>query len=291
MGRQLLGLLGSVSLTRPPPSGSSRKRSYQQSEDLSEVDASDDNQEEEEEETYQEEEEEEEEEEDDFEVDSRPNKRGKAAVSSNAVHQHRKLPTERDDSIYDAIPEEQRPVKWSKTVYSSAPVRQSQEQQTEYRRPTASTSTARSPPSIPPSTSPDFAAIQRVKDQARMNARLSQPKSLKKRLGWSDRDSATLIDLVARRAASWATIEREDSQLFELPRNQQAYRDRARNMKVDFLISDAILPRGFDQVTLSKKEIDRLQKLGKNHARRERDVDRNGRPTNTKAESMSWLDD
>ncbi|KAL5088223.1 hypothetical protein Trisim1_006897 [Trichoderma cf. simile WF8] len=291
MGRQLLGLLGGVSLTQPPPSGSSRKRSYQQSEDLSEVDASDDNQDEEEE-TY-EEEEEEEEEEDDFEVDSRPNRGGKATTtSSSAVHQHRKLPTERDDSIYGVIPEEQRPVKRSKTASSSAPAHKSQEQQVEYRRPTASTATARSPPSVPPSASPDFAAIQRVKDQARMNARLSQPKSLKRRLGWSDRDSATLIELVARRAASWAIIEREDSQLFEVPRNQQAYRDRARNMKVDFLISDAILPRGFDQVTLSKKEIDRLQKLGKNHARRERDVDRNGRPTNTKADSrMPWLED
>ncbi|KAK0763982.1 hypothetical protein N5P37_003375 [Trichoderma harzianum] len=290
MGRQLLGLLGGVSLTQLPSSGPSRKRSYQQSEDLSEVDDSGDSQEEEEE-TY-EEEEEEEEEEDDFEVDSRPNRGGKATFSSSAVHQHRKLPTERDDGRYNVTQEEQRPVKRSKTAPSSAPVHKSQEQQVEYRRPTASTSTARSPPSVPPSASPDFAAIQRVKDQARMNARLSQPKSLKKRLGWSDRDSATLVDLVARRAASWAIIEREDSQLFELPRNQQAYRDRARNMKVDFLISDAILPRGFDQVTLSKKEIDRLQKLGKNHARRERDVDRNGRPTNTKADSsMSWLED
>ncbi|PNP51126.1 hypothetical protein THARTR1_08188 [Trichoderma harzianum] len=287
MGRQLIGLLGGVSLTQRPPSGSSRKRSYQPSEDLSEVDESDVNQEEEEE-TY--EEEGEEEEDDDFEVDSRPITRGKATASSSAVHQHRKLPTERDDGRHDVVQEEQRPVKRSKTASSSAPVPRRQEQQEEHRRPTASTSTAQSPPSAPPSASPDFAAIQRVKDLARMNARLSQPKSLKKRFVWSDHDSATLIDLVARRAAGWATIEREDSQLFELPRNAQAYRDRARNMKVDFLISDAVLPRGFDLVTLSKKEIDRLQKLGKNHARRERDVDRNGRPTNTKAD-MSWLQD
>ncbi|KAL6807523.1 hypothetical protein GGI42DRAFT_247209 [Trichoderma sp. SZMC 28013] len=287
MGRKLIGLLGGVSLTQLPPKGSSRKRSYQQSEDLGEVDDSDDNQQAEEE-SY--EEEEEEEEEDDFEVDSRSVRGGKAAASSIAVHQHRKMPTERDDGRNNVAQEEQRAIKRSKTASSAAPVQRSQEQQVEYRRPTASTSTARSPPSVPPSATPDFAAIQRVKDQARMNARLTQPKSLKKRFVWSDRDSATLVDLVARRAAGWATIEREDSQLFELPRNAQAYRDRARNMKVDFLISDAVLPQGFDLVTLSKKEIDRLQKLGKNPARRERDVDRNGKPTNTKAD-MAWLED
>jgi hypothetical protein len=76
-------------------------------------------------------------------------------------------------------------------------------------------------------------------------------------------------------------MDKEESHRFELPRNAQAYRDRARNMKVDFLISDAALPRGFDLVTFSKKEIDRVEKLGKNPNRTEADVDRNGRPTNT----------
>lgn len=120
-----------------------------------------------------------------------------------------------------------------------------------------------------------------MKIQARVNARLNKPRLLKRRQIWSERDSTTLIELVASRAAGWAEMEKEERHRFELPRNAQAYRDRARNMKVDFLISDAVLPRGFDLVTLSKKENHRLQKLGKNPARTEADVDRNGRPTNT----------
>lgn len=133
----------------------------------------------------------------------------------------------------------------------------------------------------PPAPVLDFAEIERLKVQARVNAKLNNPRLLKRRQTWSERDSNTLIGLVASRAAGWADMDKEDSQCFELPRNAQAYRDRARNMKVDFLISDAVLPRGFDLVTFSKKEIDRVQKLGKNPARMEADVDRNGRPTNT----------
>ncbi|KAH6607364.1 sant swi3 [Trichoderma cornu-damae] len=113
--------------------------------------------------------------------------------------------------------------------------------------------------------------------------RREEKASEEKRLVWSDRDSATLVELIARRAAGWSVMDKEDGHLFQLPRNAQAYRDRARNMKVDFLISDAVLPQGFDLVTLSRKEIERLHKLGKNHERRERDVDRNGKPTNTEA--------
>lgn len=239
-GRELVGLLGSVSLSKTPAPQSSRKRSYQSGPNQSEND-------------YDDVEEEEEEEEDDY---------------------------------GDEFEEDQRPIKRSKTATSSAPVYRRQERQMESHRPAAATSSAQAPSPAPLSSMPDFAAIQRVKALARVNSRLGQPQSLKKRFVWSDRDSATLIDLVARRAAGWSTIYKEDSHLFQLPRNAQAYRDRARNMKVDFLISDAVLPRGFDLVTLSKKEIDRLHKLGKNHARRESDVDRNGKPTNTEADLL-----
>ncbi|KAL7947715.1 hypothetical protein V8C42DRAFT_315370, partial [Trichoderma barbatum] len=290
MSRQLLGLLGSVSLSPLPASGSSRKRSYQQSEYQTEGDSYDDQ--------GEEEEEDDDDDDDDFEEDTRPVRKdkGKAPASSAPAYQYREQQREPDDGD-DYNAENRRPVKRSKTATSSAPtyrhqdqqMEHRQEQQREYRRPAASTPTARSLPSAPPSSTPDFAAIQRVKDQARINSRLNRPQSLKKRFVWSDHDSITLVDLIARRAAGWATMEREDGNLFQLPRNAQAYRDRARNMKVDFLISNAVLPRGFDLVMLSRKEIDRLQKLGKNHARRESDIDRNGRPTNTEADTH-WLD-
>lgn len=103
----------------------------------------------------------------------------------------------------------------------------------------------------------------------------------KQRHAWSDNDSQTLITLIRERQASWTTIEKEDSEAFERPRGQQAYRDKARNMKVDMLLTDAILPPCFDMVTLGQKEIRRVVSFGKNPARRERDMDESGRAINT----------
>lgn len=90
-----------------------------------------------------------------------------------------------------------------------------------------------------------------------------------------------MIGLIHTHAASWAEIYKNDNAKFEHPRNAQAYRDKARNLKVDFLISDAPLPSGFDQVALSHKEVEKVLNAGKNPYRRECDVDRHGRPTNT----------
>lgn len=96
-----------------------------------------------------------------------------------------------------------------------------------------------------------------------------QPTPPQRRQIWSKQDSITLTKLVDSRAASWSYMEKVDHRHFKIPRNAQAYRDKTRNMKVDFLISDAALPRGFDLVTLNRKETKRLQMLGKNAGRLE----------------------
>ncbi|TQV93490.1 MYB DNA-binding domain-containing protein [Cordyceps javanica] len=106
----------------------------------------------------------------------------------------------------------------------------------------------------------------------------------KQRHPWSDHDSGVLVALVAKHYGKWSLIQNddEDNHLFEHPRDQQAYRDRARNMKVDLLISDRRLPQGFDFVALGTKERRRVEKFGKNPERKERDVDmRTGEVTNT----------
>ncbi|KAK5998730.1 hypothetical protein PT974_01112 [Cladobotryum mycophilum] len=134
---------------------------------------------------------------------------------------------------------------------------------------------------LPSSSRPNFTDIQRTKAIALQTARAQNPVTYKQRHVWTDHDSAVLIDLIARRHAGWALMDKSDASLFEMPRNAQAYRDRARNMKVDFLITDSVLPPGFDLVTLGKKEIDRLMRLGKNPSRREDDLDEEGRPIRT----------
>ncbi|KAG5933265.1 hypothetical protein E4U60_004577 [Claviceps pazoutovae] len=116
----------------------------------------------------------------------------------------------------------------------------------------------------PPSSSPHFPAITRQRNP------------------WSDDDSTLLVKLIALERAKWSVIDRKHGHRFEIPRNQQAYRDRARNMKVDFLLADAVLPPGFDLVGLGKKEERKVVAGRRNPHRKEDDRDENGRPINTR---------
>ncbi|KAG6113136.1 hypothetical protein E4U31_001559 [Claviceps sp. LM219 group G6] len=108
------------------------------------------------------------------------------------------------------------------------------------------------------------------------------PATTRQRNPWSDDDSTLLIKLIAEEHAKWSVIERNHGHRFEISRNQQAYRDRARNMKVDFLLADAVLPPGFDLVVLGEKEKIKVQAGRRNPHRRVNDLDENGRPINTR---------
>ncbi|KAG6109883.1 hypothetical protein E4U13_005644 [Claviceps humidiphila] len=112
------------------------------------------------------------------------------------------------------------------------------------------------------------------------------PATIRQRNPWSDDDSTLLVQLIAEEHAKWSTIERKHGHRFERPRNQQAYRDRARNMKVDFLLADAVLPPGFDLVVLGKKEEIKVEFGGRNPHRRVDDCDENGRPINTRLRQL-----
>ncbi|RDA93830.1 hypothetical protein CP533_6404 [Ophiocordyceps camponoti-saundersi (nom. inval.)] len=102
-----------------------------------------------------------------------------------------------------------------------------------------------------------------------------------RRLKWSDHDSSMLLQCIKERDGNYAAIEENDQERFETSRNQQAYRDRARNMKVTYLLNDEPLPERFDNVSLGQKEKDRISKAGKNPYRLEKDVDEHGHPINT----------
>lgn len=133
---------------------------------------------------------------------------------------------------------------------------------------------------------PNFAALKEEKrlisQQARQERLERSPNAFKQRHVWSDHDCLLLLELVRERQAGWATIEHLDNDRFEHPRNQQAYRDKARNMKVDYIMTNSILPPCFDQVALGRKEIAKLESLGKNPFRKESDIDpETGRAINT----------
>ncbi|PNY25162.1 Uncharacterized protein TCAP_04902 [Tolypocladium capitatum] len=132
----------------------------------------------------------------------------------------------------------------------------------------------------------DLGAIKRRTADASDAARIQQrayrggPRT---RVPWSEDDTILLIELICETNASWAVIQSSHNHKFEYPRNQQAYRDKARNLKVEFLLSDAVLPPGFDHVALGSKEVIKIREKGKNHMRQEFDIDSRGNPINTEA--------
>lgn len=122
--------------------------------------------------------------------------------------------------------------------------------------------------------------IPLLTQKARANTRMGREhRPAQRRQKWDPIDSAALIRAIPQFSCGWSQMESED--LFMVPRSQQQIRDKARNLKVDFLKADAPLPRGFDGVVLGKKEIDAVQALGRNPFRLENDLDDYGHPVNT----------
>lgn len=99
------------------------------------------------------------------------------------------------------------------------------------------------------------------------------------RTRWPSEDDKQLIELIARHHASWTEVEKNAS--FVVPRGQVACRDRARNLKVQLLQGDCLLPPGFDEVVLGAKERHAVIKCNRNPYRSVRDVDARGAPINT----------
>ncbi|KAK7414763.1 hypothetical protein QQZ08_012508 [Neonectria magnoliae] len=197
-------------------------------------------------------EDEEEEEDDPFETDTRPLNKGKRAAISSSM---------------PPPPRPKRP-----RFESSQPVPATSSASTN--------SWTRSEPLSSAPTDNDFEALKKAKLAVTQKARLLVAPA-PRRIAWSNHDSAVLLQLIRERHAAWAAIENNDNDQFEHPRNQQAYRDKARNMKVDYLLTDAILPPCFDLVVLSRKEINRLISIGKNPYRRESDINPEGEAVNT----------
>ncbi|OLN96459.1 hypothetical protein CCHL11_00569 [Colletotrichum chlorophyti] len=127
----------------------------------------------------------------------------------------------------------------------------------------------------------------------RAQSRSSGPQQ---RVPWSDKDTSRLIRLIEYHNCVWARIAKrqfpagrvgdpgpEDTEdcVFDHPRDQQAIRDKARNLKVDMLKADLPLYPNFDNIILGKKERQALISRGKNPDRLEEDVDFKGRPIRT----------
>ncbi|KAH7037640.1 uncharacterized protein B0I36DRAFT_69106 [Microdochium trichocladiopsis] len=141
-----------------------------------------------------------------------------------------------------------------------------------YVNPTQASTTS----SVPPTAS----QMEDLRTLARLNRRAVAAKSeQRRRIPWSVRDEEILVELIRKYECSWSMIAEEGG--FETSRDQQACRDKARNLKVVYLSTDQPLPALFDKVALSKKERDAVRNAGRNPSRCEADIDDDGQVINT----------
>ncbi|KAB5559671.1 hypothetical protein GE09DRAFT_1113837 [Coniochaeta sp. 2T2.1] len=143
--------------------------------------------------------------------------------------------------------------------------------------------TPRRPPA-PGADDPDLDLVAQKARQVTIEHR--KPKAPQTRSPWSRADEKTLIKAVEVYDAKWSSIEKAAKTgtiVFERDVNQQALRDKARLLKVDFLKADRVLPPNFDLVVLGKKEKDIVIACGKNPNRGEQDYDDANNVTNTGA--------
>ena len=153
----------------------------------------------------------------------------------------------------------------------------------------APASTARPPPTSTSSSNPAHSQIEMDAVRGRglttsSQARLQHRTELGRRTPWSAHDVDQLIRLVAKHRAAWSAIAKDETARWDRDkekRGQQGLRDKARNLKVDFLLADMPLPPCFDLVALSSKEMQRVEAVERNPHRREDDLDERGQPTNT----------
>lgn len=139
-----------------------------------------------------------------------------------------------------------------------------------------------------PLSSRPFNAIAKAASQRKKEVRMADPERQgpRQRVPWSEHDSQVLLDLIQEYGVRWSSIETMRER-FEYPRNQQAYRDRARNLKTEILMIDMLLPPNFDGVALSNKEIIKIKGVGKNPFRKEADVDDDNNPINTELAELT----
>ncbi|KAI9800730.1 MAG: hypothetical protein M1833_003146 [Piccolia ochrophora] len=112
------------------------------------------------------------------------------------------------------------------------------------------------------SARPDADAIDytQVNAIAKREVALRGPPKVQIRRPWSKEACKSLIDHIEMCGTSWAEIERKRDPLLA-GRDQVGLKDKARNMKVDFLKSRLPLPVNFENVRLNRKQIETLHSL------------------------------
>lgn len=194
-----------------------------------------------------------------------------------------------EDDDDDEFEEDTAPIKQGRrqaAVQSAKPTRRNHVKPRSSRSPRPSPPPSSSThPALPPGpsgTSPTglLASQEDLRAVARRNVLVNKGKVMRRvRTFWSERDADLLVKLIYQYNCQWSLIAEAGD--FEVYRDHQACRDKARNMKFRYLQTDQILPPNFDNVRLSPKEVQFVRNAGRNPNRTEDDVDADGEPTNT----------
>ncbi|KAI9829408.1 MAG: hypothetical protein M1819_006345 [Sarea resinae] len=107
---------------------------------------------------------------------------------------------------------------------------------------------------------PDF---QCVNEEAKRVVATRTAAKVQTRRPWSAEACSRFIELIEdpEYGTSWAKIDRLNDPLLE-GRGQVGLKDKARNMKFDYLKSGLVLPWNFELIQLNRGQIERLHKLG-----------------------------
>ncbi|KAK5940321.1 hypothetical protein PMZ80_007741 [Knufia obscura] len=131
--------------------------------------------------------------------------------------------------------------------------------------PSASISASAPPPS-------SYEQYQATKREAAANVRLAslvtsatRPRPPQVRRPWSEEEVIRLWDLMGKHGTSWSMIKNADNLMDEPKlggRSQVQLKDKARNMKLDFLKAERPLPVELEGVTISKGHREMLRGIG-----------------------------
>ncbi|KAF8862596.1 hypothetical protein BDZ45DRAFT_799084 [Acephala macrosclerotiorum] len=104
---------------------------------------------------------------------------------------------------------------------------------------------------------PTATQVSMVARQEVMRRKMAQKVPSKKRTAWSEADTDYLIRGIEEIGCSWAVLFKLDG--WDVERDQVALKDKARNLKVNFLKAGVPLPANFDNVRLGKKEVNAVK--------------------------------
>ncbi|RVX70528.1 hypothetical protein B0A52_05179 [Exophiala mesophila] len=195
-------------------------------------------------------------EEEDFEEDSRPHKKAHHTVGRQGASKsmHSQQPLFKDDAR-DARPDPDsrrtQLVPNLQSLSSTAPLRTAQ------------------PPSFPVAAVPQASQAAVANLEAKVltaQAREWRHPKTQVRVPWSEQETERLIEMVGHLHTQWSTIMKRDQVHEDGPRlqnrNQVALKDKARNIKMDFLKARRALPPGFEDVSITARDRENLEAMG-----------------------------